>query len=389
MKKLLYIFLVSIFWVACQKEDFEPPMPTEADQTVLLYMPWSSNLTSYFHNNITDFEKAAKQNILKNSRLIVFFAETATKATMFEIKYNKGEVTRSTIQEYNVSTFTTTEGITSLINDVKKAAPANRYAMIVSCHGMGWLPVPTSKAMKARYAQEKDYWEYEGVPRTRYFGGLSRDYQINITTFADGIAGSNTKMEYILFDDCYMSSIEVAYDLKDVTDYLIASPTEVMAYGYPYADIGKYLIGNVDYYGICNGFLSFYEKYDLMPCGTIGVIDCAKLDRMVSVMKEINSRYTFNETEVNTVQRLDGYNPIIFFDFGDYVSKLCKVTELLNRFKMQYNKTVPYFMATKSYYSMSKGQVYLNEYSGVTISDISLSPKASSKTETAWYKATH
>ena len=374
--------------VACQKEYIEP-IPTKTDQTVLLYMPWSSNLTSHFYNNLKDFEKVVKQNILKNNRLIVFFAETATKATMFEIQYKNGGVIRNTIQEYSVSTFTTAEGITSLINDVKKAAPANRYAMIVSCHGMGWLPVPTSEATKARYAQEKDYWEYEGVPLTRYFGGLSSEYQIDVTTFADGIAGSNTKMEYILFDDCYMSSIEVAYDLKDVTDYLIASPTEVMAYGYPYAIIGQYLIGNVDYYGICNGFLSFYEQYNVMPCGTIGVIDCTELDGMVSVMKEINSRYTLNEAEVNTVQRLDGYNPIIFFDFVDYVSKLCKDTELLNRFEIQYNKTVPHFMATKSYYSMSRGQVYLNAYSGVTISDISLSPKASSKTETDWYKATH
>ena len=391
MKKILYIFLflISIFVVACQKEDIEPPIPTDTDQTVLLYMPWSSNLTSYFQNNIADFEKAVKQNILKNNRLIVFFAQTPTKATMFEIKYNKGEASRNIIQEYSVSTFTTADGITALINDVKKVAPANRYAMIISCHGMGWLPVSTSKAMKARYAAEKDYWEYEGVPLTRYFGGLSSEYQIDITTFASGIAGSNTKMEYILFDDCYMSSIEVAYDLKNVTDYLIASPTEVMAYGFPYADIGKYLFGNVDYYGICNGFLSFYEQYNVMPCGTIGVIDCSELDRMTSVMKEINSRYILNDTDVNTVQRLDGYNPIIFFDFGDYVSKLCNDTELLNRFKMQFDRTVPHFMATRSYYSMSKGQVHLNSYSGVTISDISLSPKAFNKKETAWYKATH
>ena len=35
-------------------------------------------------------------------------------------------------------------------------------------------------------------------------------------------------MEYILFDDCYMSSIEVAYELKDVTKYLIGSTSEMM-----------------------------------------------------------------------------------------------------------------------------------------------------------------
>ena len=54
-------------------------------------------------------------------------------------------------------------------------------------------------------------------------------------------------MEYILFDDCYMSTVEVAYDLKNVTSHLIASTSEIMAYGMPYDKIGQYLIENIDY----------------------------------------------------------------------------------------------------------------------------------------------
>lgn len=46
-------------------------------------------------------------------------------------------------------------------------------------------------------------------------------------------------MEYILFDDCYMSSLEVAYDLRHVTRHLIACPTEIMVYGMPYSHIGE------------------------------------------------------------------------------------------------------------------------------------------------------
>lgn len=385
MKRLFYLLIIPLLFFSCHKEDIEPPV-SETEQTVFLYMPWSSNLTSYFHNNIADFEKAIRQNILKNNRLIVFFAETSTTATLFEIKYDKGTAIRNNLKNYSVSTFVTAEGITSLINEVKEIAPANRYAMIVSCHGMGWLPVQDNKS---RYAGQKDYWEYEGVPLTRYFGGLSSEYQMDVTTFAKGIANSNTKMEYILFDDCYMSSIEVAYDLKEVTKHLIASPTEVMAYGFPYAEIGKHLFGNVNYHGICSEFLSFYEQYNVMPCGTIGVTVCSELDNMALVMRNINMRYSFDNSKINSIQRLDGYTPVIFFDYGDYVSKLCDDDELLNQFHEQFQKTVIHGMATKSYYSMSKGQVYLNAYSGITISDPSLNIKASTKAETAWYKATH
>ena len=393
MKQLRIISLIAIVFgcillISCTKEDIDPT-PKENNQTVFLYMPWSTNLTSYFHQNIADFETAIKKDgLLKNERFIVFFATSSNEATLFEIENKNGTCVRNTLKSYTTTAFTTAEGIASLIDEVKRFAPAPKYAMIVSSHAMGWLPV---SGTKAKYALQKDYWEYEGVPLTRYFGGLSSEYQIDIPEFAEGIALSDTKMEYIMFDDCYMSSIEVAYDLKGVTDYLIASPTEVMAYGFPYADIGKYLFANVDYYGICKGFLSFYEQYSLMPCGTIGVTVCAEVDNMAAIMKEINARYQFDESKVNTVQRLDGYTPIIFFDFADYVTKLCPDNVLLDRFYAQIERTAPsmYSMHTKTYYSMSRGQVNIDTYSGITISDPSQNAKANTKTETAWFKATH
>ena len=201
------------------------------------------------------------------------------------------------------------------------------------------------------------HWEYENVPMTRYFGGLEPQYQTDITTLAKGISNAGLKMEYILFDDCYMSSVEVAYDLKDVTDYLIGSTSEVMAYGMPYAEIGQYLIGKVDYEGICDGFYSFYSNYSEMPCGTIAVTDCSELDNLAAIMKEINHQYTFDSSLTSSLQRLDGYNPVIFFDYGDYVSKLCPDKTLVAQFNEQLNRTVPFKRNTEYFYSMSRGKV--------------------------------
>ena len=224
---------------------------------------------------------------------------------------------------------------------------------------------------------------------TRYFGGLNAQYQTDITTLAKGISNAGLKMEYILFDDCYMSSIEVAYDLKDVTDYLIGSTSEVMAYGMPYAEIGQYLIGKVDYADICDGFYSFYSNYSEMPCGTIAVTDCSELDNLATIMKEINHRYTFDPSLTSSLQRLDGYYPVIFFDYGDYVSKLCPDETLVARFNEQLNRTVPFKRNTEYFYSMSRGEVKINTFSGITISDPSTHSLASKKEETAWYAATH
>lgn len=104
-------------------------------------------------------------------------------------------------------------------------------------------------------------------------------------TLARGIVGAGVKMEYILFDDCYMSSVEVAYELKEATRFLIASTSEMMAYGMPYATVGEFLLGNPDYGSLCEGFHDFYSTYEMMPCGTLAVTDCSELDNMAAIMK--------------------------------------------------------------------------------------------------------
>lgn len=124
------------------------------------------------------------------------------------------------------SSFTTEAGLTDILRDMRTFAPAESYSMIIGCHGMGWLPV-----VQSRSKAKEDFvyhWDYENIPMTRFFGGLTAEYQTDISTLAKSLSNNGLLMEYILFDDCYMSSLEVAYELRHVTNYMIACPTEVM-----------------------------------------------------------------------------------------------------------------------------------------------------------------
>ena len=50
-----------------------------------MYLPWSTNLTSYFYNNISDMEEAIQEKGLHNERIIVFLSTSSSEAEMFEI----------------------------------------------------------------------------------------------------------------------------------------------------------------------------------------------------------------------------------------------------------------------------------------------------------------
>lgn len=388
MKKIFYsLFLITALFFSCQKEE-EPNITAPTEQTVFIYMPWANNLLYHFQNNISDFESAITKGILKNERVVVFLSTSSTEASMFELKYENGKCIRETIKEYDNPAFTTSQGITAILNDVLTHAPAKRYGMVVGCHGMGWIPV---KRTQSRSVPEKEYWEYEGVPKTRWFGGTSSEFQTDVTTLAEGITTAGIKMEYILFDDCYMSSIEAAYDLRHVTDYIVGCPTEVMVYGMPYATMAEYLIGNVDYEGMTNAFLDFYSTYSVMPCGTIGVTICSELDNLVVIMKSINGAYTLDPLLLSKIQCMDGYSPTRFFDLQDYVRHLCPDDIIFNEFEKQLERTVPskYRKHTSHFYTMSRGKIFVDTFSGTTISDPSISSYTSAKMETAWYRATH
>ena len=54
------------------------------------------------------------------------------------------------------------------------------------------------------------------------------------------------RFDYILFDACFMGSVEVLYELRHSARYFIASPAEILADGFPYHLILPYLIGKLE-----------------------------------------------------------------------------------------------------------------------------------------------
>ena len=71
--------------------------------------------------------------------------------------------------------------------------------------------------------------------------------------------------------------------------------------------------------------------------------DCSRLDELALLMKDIHSRYSLDDSQTASIQRMDGYSPVIFYDFGDYVRTLCgDDAEQLTQFETLLEQVVPY-----------------------------------------------
>ena len=377
-------------FTSCSDDEELPPYPDKAKQTVIMYMPWADNtIHYYFEKNISAFEAAIERNHgLDGNQLIVFIAENGQQSQMYRIYYYDGKCRRETLKTYDFAScdYTTPEGISQIISDAIAAAPASTYALAIGCHGMGWVPAGTDVGTRTFINNIKAANAYP----TRFFGSSDDPtYQTDILTLAEGIANTGVKMKYILFDDCYMSNIETAYDLRNATDYLIASTCEIMIDGMPYNEIGIDLLNN-NFKGVVDGFYDHYSNFST-PCGTIGVTDCREVENMAYIMRQINDRYSDFPYNVTDIQDLDGFENTIFFDFDDYVSKLCSDPNMLSAFKEQLVRLVPYKANTETYYSWYTGEQHpINTFSGITISDPSVNRSiANVKTQTNWYRDTH
>lgn len=370
-------------------------------QTTVVYMPWTgsssdSGLLYDFMNNLDSIEGAIVNNRGTNGRVLVFLSSSTDSSSLYEIVYQRGQIKHVNIKKYAGHNYTTATGLASILNDAKSYAPALNYAMIVSGHGTGWTykedwtSYPTPAKRHVFNAKRRT-----PLPLTRFYGSVSdNQYAANISTIAEAIGLTGIKMQYILFDDCYMANIETAYELRNVTNFLIASTSEVMSIGMPYQSMWKLLASPTpNYDSAVQAFYNFYKNYTY-PFGALTVVDCRKLDQIAARMKFINSRFTFNTALTDSLQVLDGFNTPLFYDMGDYVARLCTNTDLLNDFNKDLKSAIRSTCHTDSVYShiylYSPRYIKISRFSGITISDPSTNPVVlRGRTKTAWWNATH
>ncbi len=410
MKRILFFFsllaVALLSLISCNEEAED--VSDINTQTTIVFMPWSGSASStglykYFQQNLDSIEGAILEAGSMGNRVMVFLSTSSSESTLYEIKLVNKQIQHTTIKAYSGNLYTTADGITQILNDVKSNAYALNYGLIIGCHGVGWTykndwsnyPFGAKSSIGQAPTAKSGMSNRRPYHPTRFYGSVSdpSDYATNIETLQEGIANAGLKMQYILFDDCYMANIETAYTLKDVTNFLIASTSEVMAEGMPYRTMWPSLASATpNYKTITSSFYNFYSKFEF-PYGTLSVIDCRKLDNLAAVMRKINNTYQFDSNQLDSLQVLDGFNQGIFYDMKDYVMHLCRNNDMLNDFSADLQQAVRSSVHTDSIYSAiyNTGRIIkISQFSGITISDPSINSIAlKGKEKTAWWRATH
>lgn len=373
--------------------------PGKAPQSVFLYMA-GTDLLKYFRLNIERSCKAVTANVPGDGRFLAMVQPASQSALILEILYDPA--TRAarvdTLARKTGIVSTRRETITSLLGEMAALAPAERYGLILGSHGSAWVP-SRYQYLSQSLTPSKDYWRKNGVLETRWFGS-DGGVRTDITTLASAIEETGIGFDYLIFDACFMSSVETLYDLKDCTENVIGAPTEIMGYGFPYDRILPKLFtqnGAVcDLKGVCKAYYDFYlNDWQSLPgnaqSGCIALTKCSELSALAGAMKAINNGKK-RQYDPQSLQHYENLTPHLFYDLGQYAEAICDDPALVDSFQKQFDKAFPPAcrLHTPTFYSAYGSGAYIDvdRYSGVSTSEPSGKYTAENR-QTAWYLETH
>ena len=381
-----------------------------AERTMMFYYLGMS-LKSFYDANLATVEKCVESGSLGDTRVLAFIQSSQNSGSLYEIFYDKGlgKIVRDPIATYDLPQLYSEQMLSEIFCDMTVRAPAKEYGLFIGSHGKGWIPKNSaslgSSSTYSTFSAEhlESIWTpAPGAIMVRHIGDTTST-QVDTTEIAGALKSTGCHLSYIIFDACYMANVESAYDLKEVTDYILGSACEIIANGMPYGDILPIMASTSPLLDRLNNsakaFVDYYKnnRQGAYSSACSAVIDCLQLDALAEVTKRVNG--SLQRIDPNSVQSYDGINLTrnpthIFFDIEDYVIKSCTDADAVAAFSAQLYRTVTGLHHTKTFYSAYNNKANeINYYSGLTTSAPimlhAMSAYVPEWKECAWYLATH
>ncbi len=387
------LFAILTLLVGCNQFSYMDNLDdtdNEVQHTLILYLLANNTLAGYIDDDLREVLAVVDNNFSSKARIVVYYdryeqRDKTDSTTLFLVQRNNiasdEYLNRLTeLKKYPDQDSTDPTVMQNVLNDIKELVPSKTYGIVISGHGTGWFPQPTNDpatnttvdyqrslalanasmsvesehpfvkldgANETRWYGHDNYYEFD-LSRNRYARTKKETY-MSSTDLAAGL--SPIKFEYIIFDACFMSSIEMLYDLRNSAKYIVASPTEILANGFPYTNVINGIFNKgMSLYDVAHTYIEFYLG-SATQSAAITIIDCSQIDALAEKARAIYRNGT-NDIDISQIQPLEGITANhVFFDMNQYIKALCSDEVLYAEYLEQFNRTVPYHDNTGYIYS--------------------------------------
>ncbi len=375
-KDVFKIFLAAILLMAvvsCGKDDNggskKDPETTAIRRTVVMYVNAQNSLGYNHYNKGDSAEIMAGCQFMNVRDQLLLYVDDAGKPRVY--RFYKGCKEPQIVRRYASDVNSSSAGVLKdLLEWVKETYPSESYGLVMWSHSDGWVPSWSKDYSQIKQRSfgldvgEGGNMEYD-LNRNNFYGST-----MDIADMAQAIGESGMHPKFIFFDSCMMQCIEVDYALRNVTDYIIASPISTPAIGANYTTLVRDGLFKED---VSQVAASYYNYIVSLPISNVYsdfgmVVSCVRtseLGNLAAVTRNYISRLPAYEitSENDTVYNwsaMDGvtqyalyakkyfYRPH-FYDFACVMNKILP-QEQYAEWRKALDKCLVYHNATEKFY---------------------------------------
>lgn len=349
MKRIKILFLlvcVASLLASCNEND-EKYEPVYGSRTVLVYIAANNSLSGFDSEDVREMVKGMENTEGTGNNLLVYLAgKNDTPKLIRLIRNGKGEVKQETVMNYDAHNSVSVDVMKDVFTTAFSRYPADSYGLVLWSHGDGWIPYPN--------------------PSTRWWGEdvSGGSHRMNIPDLHEALSVA-PHFDFVLFDACYMQSVEVLYQLRDRADYFIGSPTEIPGPGAPYEAVVPAMFSQTNpAVNIAKSYYTVYaDKYnggegmsnDNWTGGvSVSVVKSSELPALAAATKGVlQTATTMKQTHSIDISGILCYDPFRSKNYHDMMGLIQEVEEndqAFDNFKNVYLNAVVWMNTTEKNY---------------------------------------
>ena len=319
---MLSCIVAICLFVACDDKhevdntDDNPPIVPDdcyADsRTVLVYIVAENSLSGSAVSDLNEILIGVRNsNLYKNDKVVVYVDDTrlpriyCIDKSVTALTYT--ELVPEVEYEEDVNS-ASKEQFEAILKYVKENHPASSYGVVMWSHASGWLPSPTEDVMSETKPKQKSF----GIDNGKNIGsgnGCNSGSQMSIKSIAKALEDFGGT-DFVFFDACFMQTIEVAYELRNATKYIIASPAEIPGPGADYKTMIPACFQKEDWAGAM--LTAYYDSYSDMKTGygiLLSSVETKAIPNLAEYVKHVvaSERDAFLTAGYDDVQRYFKY----------------------------------------------------------------------------------
>lgn len=357
-------------------------------RTVLVYIVGENNLSSFASEDVEEMLEGIRSVDTSLYNLLVY-VDDKTETTLYRLTNDgQGNAVKEVVREYEEQDSTDPDVMSSVLGLAFGSYPAESYGLVYWSHADGWIPYPLSTGTSTRWVGQDTG---------------SGDNRMNLSELSSVLAAA-PHLNFLMFDACFMLSVEVAYELRDYVDYYIASPTENPGPGAPYDKLVPLMFTENAAVEMAAAYFETYESIYNGGVGiandnwtggvSIGVIQTDGLENLAQAteqaLPETSQSTSVLRGLVFDYDQRTSSSHVGYYDMQDLMETLVEDETAFNAWLQAYGDVVGYWNTTPKNYSSFVGMFSMEDTNGVThyIPSQTADPQAAEAYRSvAWYSA--